>query len=134
MALSKASPFPSIRPGNIGAPAPSEDVDRSQLLGTVQVIGMFAFEAARRIQCKRWGLATGDDRVPTLTARQLDCIALIACGKTDREIGIILELSPHTVRDYVEDAMRRYDVYKRTELVARCLFDGQICYRSFCRA
>jgi len=106
----------------------------AQLLGAVQVIGMFAFEAARRIQCKRWGLATGDDGVPTLTPRQLDCIALVACGKTDREIGIILDLSHHTVRDYVEDAMRRYDVFKRTELVARCLFDGQICYRSFCRS
>lgn len=104
------------------------------LLGTVQLIGMFAFEAARRLQLKHWGIIADEQAVPALSPRQLDCIALVACGKTDKEIGIILGLSQHTVRDYVDDAMRRYDVYKRTELVVRALFDGQICYRTLFRS
>lgn len=105
----------------------------AQLLGCVQIIGTFAFEAARRLQRKRWKLSIDEHDVPSLSQRQIDCIALIACGKTDKEMGIILGLSPHTVRQYVDDAMRRYDVFKRTELVVRALFDGQICYRALIR-
>ncbi|CAM8658570.1 LuxR family transcriptional regulator [Sphingobium cupriresistens] len=99
------------------------------LLGAAQLIGMFAFEAARRLQRARWLPGVEQPEVPALSQRELDCIDLVACGKTDPEIGVILGISRYTVRQYVDEAMRKYDVYKRTELVVRALFDGQICYR-----
>ncbi|KFL45176.1 helix-turn-helix transcriptional regulator [Sphingobium sp. SA2] len=91
---------------------------------------MFAFEAARRLQRARWAPGTKTPDIPALSQRELDCIALVGCGKGNAEIGGILNISPNTVRQYIEDAMRKYDVYKRTELVVRALFDGQICYRA----
>lgn len=102
----------------------------ADLLGAAQVIGMFAFEAARRLQRARWAPGTKTPDIPALSQRELDCIALVGCGKGNAEIGGILNISPNTVRQYIEDAMRKYDVYKRTELVVRALFDGQICYRA----
>lgn len=102
----------------------------ADLRGAAQLVGMFAFEAARRLQRARWAPGTQIPEIPTLSQRELDCIALVACGKGNSEIGGILKISPNTVRQYIDEAMRKYDVYKRTELVVRALFDGQICYRA----
>ena len=82
------------------------------------------------MQRARWAPGTQVPEIPTLSQRELDCIALVACGKGNSEIGGILKISPNTVRQYIDEAMRKYDVYKRTELVVRALFDGQICYRA----
>lgn len=99
-------------------------------LGGAQLVAMFAFEAARRLLRLRWGDTAKIGAVPALSPRQLDCIALIACGKADGEIAIILGVSEPTVHQHIREAMRRYGVYKRTQLVVRALFDGQICFRS----
>lgn len=71
--------------------------------------------------------------VPQLTQRQLDCLLFVANGKSDWAIGKILGLSPATVHQHVGDAMRRYSVATRTQLVVRALFDSQICYNEALR-
>ena len=90
-----------------------------------QLVGSFAFEAGRRLLGR-----LGDDAPwrlpPRLTPRQKDCVSLIAQGKTDWEIGRILGIAETTVRDYIEDACRRYDVRRRVQLVVRALHDGQL--------
>ena len=96
-----------------------------QLYGIAQLIGGFAFEAARRISHSRdiWI----DGRV-TLTDRQVDCVLWAARGKTDYEISIILGISHETVIQHLKMARERYGVQKRTMLAVRALFDGLISF------
>jgi LuxR family transcriptional regulator, quorum-sensing system regulator CciR len=96
-------------------------------LPRAQVIGAFAFETARRIiRARRRSQRQGE--VPALTTRQLDCVTLVAMGKTDWEIGRILGISESTAHEHIEAARKRYGVSKRTQLVIRALFDGQITF------
>lgn len=62
----------------------------------------------------------------TLSPRQIDCVALVAQGKSDWEISQILGLGRDTVHEYVEGARRRYDVRRRTQLVLRAVRDGHL--------
>jgi LuxR family quorum-sensing system transcriptional regulator CciR len=105
----------------------------TNLLGAAQLVATFAFEAARRLLRDRWRQPGDLPVVPTLSPRQLDCVALVACGRGDGEIAHILGLSEPTVHQHINEAMRRYGVSKRTQLVVRALFDGQICYRESVR-
>lgn len=96
-------------------------------LPKAQLIGAFAFEAARRImRARRRDKEAGE--VPALTERQLACVTLVAMGKSDWEIGRILGISQATAHEHIEAARRRYGVSKRTQLVIRALFDGQITF------
>jgi LuxR family quorum-sensing system transcriptional regulator CciR len=91
-------------------------------LAAAHHLACFAFEAARRLQ----GAKTGPP--PALTQRQLDCIVLVARGKSNWVAGQLLGLSDQTVHKYVEAAKARYGVATRTELVVRALNDGQISF------
>lgn len=88
-----------------------------------QLVGNFSYDAARRI----WALEQKDkpdqDRVK-LTQRQVECILLIAKGKTDWEISRILGLAEDTVTEHIKNARLRYDVARRSQLVIRALNDG----------
>lgn len=92
-----------------------------------QLVGSFAFEAARRICCARCPPRL---QAVQLTARQRDCVELVAQGKTDWEIATILGLKEDSVTKVVDAARRRYDVANRTELVVAALFDGQISFNT----
>lgn len=94
--------------------------------GCAQIVAMYSFEVARRLTSK--GKAF-QGAIPELTQRQLDCLVFVGSGKTNWEISKILGVSEDTVRKHVLDAMRRYNVGKRTLLIVRALFDGQLCYR-----
>ncbi len=67
--------------------------------------------------CEEWielgllihGLAVGElyggeDPVPTLSRREIECLHWTALGKDQRDIALILSLSEHTVRDYTKSA------------------------------
>lgn len=56
-----------------------------------------------------------------LTWRERDCLARIARGASSKEIARQLDLSIHTVNEYVESAMRKLDAASRTEAVAKAL-------------
>ncbi|MCB4861766.1 LuxR family transcriptional regulator [Sphingobium sp. PNB] len=97
-------------------PLSAEEILTARLLGSVaydrarELLG----EAAKTLTC-----------VP-LSPRQVECIALVAQGKSDWEIGQILGLSRDTVHEYVESARRRYGVRRRTQLVLRAVRDGHL--------
>lgn len=90
-----------------------------------QLIGAFAFEAARRISGSRDVLA---DQSPILTDRQRDCVLWAARGKTDWEISVILGVGHETVIQHLKHARERYGVQKRALLAVRALFDGLISF------
>jgi len=102
------------------ARSPGENLDADQL-PFVQLIGAFAFEAARRMRRTRLAPAPVE-----LTDRQRDCVIWAARGKSDWEIGRILGISQETVIEHMKHARERYGVGKRTLLAVHALFDGTI--------
>ncbi len=94
-------------------------------LPVAQLVGAFAFEAARRLARMR-GAASPPPR--RLTDRQRDCVLWAARGKSDWEIAQILGISHGTVIEHLKHARERYGVTKRTMLAVSALFDGTISF------
>jgi DNA-binding CsgD family transcriptional regulator/tetratricopeptide (TPR) repeat protein len=59
-----------------------------------------------------------------LSPRELDVVRLIVEGRTNRQIAQNLVLSPKTVANHVDSAMRKLGVSSRTVLAARAVEDG----------
>ena len=95
------------------------------LAPAAQFFGYHAFEAGRRLADRRYRQAAGP---VALTTRQLDCLVLVARGKTDSEIAELLGISRETAQEHVEAAKARLRVAARTQLVARALFHGLISF------
>lgn len=90
-------------------------------LPLLQLVGAFAFEAARRMRRARFPAP----RV-TLTDRQRECVMWAARGKSDWEIATVLGVSEATVGEHLRHAYERYGVGKRTLVAVHALFDGTI--------
>jgi len=108
-------------------------------LPMAQLIGDFAYEAAR--QLLRAGICFIGrpanrpserpdclQRAPNLTTRQLECIILMARGKTDWEISRILGLHEQTVTQHLNEARRRCGVSRRSELAIHALYHGHVTF------
>lgn len=65
---------------------------------------------------------------PRLSRRELQCLHLLAAGKSDWEIARILGISVETARQYVRRARAAYDVVSRTQLVVHGLRDAWISF------
>ena len=63
---------------------------------------------------------------PLLSRRQRECLQWVRAGKTDWEIAQILNLSEHTVIEYLEEARKRLGVRTRTQAVIEAIIRGQI--------
>lgn len=101
-----------------GAPLPQKNLLMAQL------IGGFAYDAARQILFPRH-----DGEVPhrgALTTRQLECVVLVARGKTDWEIARLLGITEETVTAHINEARRRYQVSRRAQLPVQALYRGDI--------
>lgn len=94
--------------------------ERSLML--TQLVGLFAFAAARRIVLA----AERATNPPHLSPKQRDCVVLAGQGKSDSVIAQLLGLSENTVTNYLAAARERYDVATRTQLVTCALADGEI--------
>lgn len=94
----------------------------SNLLGMAQMIGVFAFQAARRI--------VGGERPsaprPRLHPRPRDCVMLVGRGLSNKQIARALSLTPRTVDGYMTEARELFEAHGRTELVVSALFAGEI--------
>lgn len=53
-----------------------------------------------------------------LTEREVECLTWVALGKTDIEIGLIINRSPSTARFHVEKAVEKLGASNRTQAVA----------------
>lgn len=93
-------------------------------LPMAQLVGSYAFQAARKLILRN--LSGNDLQRPKLTTRQIECVALIAQGHSDRQIAEALGLKPATVNEYIEDACRRYNVSRRIQLAFHAVHDGYL--------
>ena len=105
----------------------------SGIIPAVQYVACFAFEAARRLSLVEDKLDRSMPRAPDLTQRQLDCIVLMAQGKSDWDTGKILGISQRTVQEHLDTARKRYSVGSRTQLLVRTLFDNQLGFQDIIR-
>ena len=95
---------------------------RASRLHCAELVGAHALCAARRLRH-----AAAPMR-PHLSRRELQCLRLVALGKTDWEIARILGLSHHTAHQYVTRARAAYDTVSRTQLVVYGLRDAWISF------
>lgn len=98
---------------------------QAEHLAATQLVGTFAFEAARRL-VKRENQKLHDPA--RISNRERDCLIWVARGKSDSEIATILGISPETVHQYVKQARANYDAVSRSQLVAHALFSGTISF------
>jgi DNA-binding CsgD family transcriptional regulator len=99
-------------------------LDRAQIyLGAVQMIGIFSFQAARRLLGEQ---PTKPAQPPKLHPRPRDCVVLAGRGNTNKRIARALDLTPRTVDGYLTDARRSFDAHDRTELVVSAVLAGEI--------
>lgn len=61
-----------------------------------------------------------------LSDRELEVVRLVAFGSTGPEIAEELQISHHTVRTHVRNAMAKVDARSRAHLVAKTLGAGQV--------
>lgn len=98
---------------------------QAESLATAQLVGTFAFEAARRLAKHEHQKLQDPAR---FSDRERDCLIWVARGKSDSEIATILGISPETVHQYVKQARANYDAVSRSQLVAHALFSGTISF------
>ena len=94
-------------------------------LALLQLVGAFAFEAARRMRRSHFAAAP-----VRLTDRQREVVMWAASGKSDWEIARILRVSEDTIGEHMRNAARRYGVGKRTLVAINALFDGTIGFQT----
>ena len=92
------------------------------LLGIAQMIGVFAFQAGKRII----GQIPLPGPHPRLHPRPRDCIVLAGRGYSNKEIARALALTPRTVDGYLTEARRLFDANDRTELVVSAVLAGEV--------
>ncbi|HUA25240.1 MAG TPA: LuxR family transcriptional regulator [Steroidobacteraceae bacterium] len=89
----------------------------------VDALATYLFTALYRARAP-WSLALPVD----LTRRERECLALVALGMTDWEIGHLLNLSEFTVHSHIEHAKQRFGVSTRMQAVMLALMCGAITY------
>ena len=97
------------------------EVDPHALMA-IQLMSVYLYEAALKLKTK----VNIVRKKPTL--RQIDCLQMIAMGKSDWSISKILGISENTVKFHVKAILNHYDVATRNQAVIRALFYGDITY------
>ena len=69
------------------------------------------------------GFIFGENR-PHLTERELECLRWISAGKDASEIAVILNISPHTTRDYLKSARYKLDCVTSAQAVSKAVALG----------
>ena len=91
-------------------------------LGPAQMIGIFAFQAARRLVLGQREPAPR----PRLHPRPRECVLLAGRGLSNKEIARTLELTPRTVDGYLTEARELFAVHGRTTLALSAVFAGEV--------
>ena len=61
-----------------------------------------------------------------VSPREADCMRWVLKGKSDTEIGLILEISHTTVKFHIERVKKKLDVKTRTQAVATLVSLGYL--------
>lgn len=100
-----------------GGEATRDLTDRSRLVARHMGAGSFA-ETMLLLRVVATGAAPARSLSATLTPRETEVLSWLAKGKTNRDIGDILGLSPRTVNKHLEHIYEKLGVETRTAAVA----------------
>ncbi len=93
----------------------TEDVDALELIGVHGYSKLLdIYDAAKQKGTVR------------LTPREVDVLHYVACGKTDIEIGRLLNLGHYSVKDHLSNARRKLGAANRAHCVVIAIRDGHI--------
>jgi DNA-binding CsgD family transcriptional regulator len=70
--------------------------------------------------------APASARSQRLSVRERDVLGGLANGSSTEQIGVILTMSPHTVRTHLRNIMRKLEANTRAHAVAIAVGDGAI--------
>ncbi|WP_284205992.1 LuxR family transcriptional regulator [Mesorhizobium tianshanense] len=73
-----------------------------------------------------FGSSSGNEKTPTLSQREKECILWTARGKSSWETGKILGISVNTVNFHVKNAMRKLETASRTAAAIKAVSFGLI--------
>ncbi|MEZ5758380.1 MAG: LuxR family transcriptional regulator [Emcibacteraceae bacterium] len=97
------------------------EVDPHALMA-IQLMAIYLYETAIKMKTKSFS----QRKKPT--ARQIECLQMIAMGKSDWAVSKILGISENTVKFHVKAILNHYKVATRNQAVIRALFYGDISY------
>jgi LuxR family quorum-sensing system transcriptional regulator CciR len=128
--LGEGFTVPAHMPGDIQASCsfaavPGRKLDEDGLV-LARLIADDAFKAARRLIGYREFME--QMRSAPLTRRQRECLAWVAAGKTDWEIGQIIGIREGSVRRHISGACARLGAVKRPQAVFLACRGGAISY------
>jgi LuxR family transcriptional regulator, quorum-sensing system regulator BjaR1 len=89
----------------------------------LEVIGIYSYHALKRAIAQ---MTREVSEHQPLTAREREIMQWVAYGKSDDEIGEILNLSTTTVTSHVENAKRKLNTFRRTYAVVQAVRYGEI--------
>jgi len=92
----------------------------------LHVISIFAYARTRTLRSHEAKPALQNERRHLLTAREREVLKWVACGKTDWEIGEILDISRETSFAHVRNCCRKLDALTRPQAVAKAMMSGEI--------
>lgn len=69
-----------------------------------------------------------------LTRREVEVVALLASGKSNRDIGLVLEITETTVKSHMRSIFAKLDVLSRTEAVATASRRGLVDFDALNRS
>jgi transcriptional regulator EpsA len=76
--------------------------------------------AFQRAMAANDGPSTSHDTMHPLTARELDILNWVMKGKSNYEIGAIVNLSPLTVKNHLQNIYKKLNVHNRVQAISRC--------------
>jgi len=89
----------------------------------LEIIGIYSQQALKRALVRE----QRDDAAHTpLTPREREIMQWVAVGKSDDEIGEILNIGATTVTSHVENAKKKLDAFRRTYAVVQAIRFGEI--------
>jgi DNA-binding CsgD family transcriptional regulator len=90
---------------------------RPELHSTLLMLSCYLHDAVRTL----WLRQSPKTALPTLTAREKQCLRWSASGKTSNEIGTILGISQNTVYFHLKKAATKFDVYGTRHAISRAM-------------
>ena len=110
VALSREAELPSAAPMSLKLLLPFIDTALRQM----------APAPVRQAPCSRFDMQHRNAaRVPVLSERERQIMVWVAMGKTNPEIGMILDISEFTVKNHMKSIFSKLDVTNRAQAVAK---------------
>lgn len=66
------------------------------------------------------------EKLEQLSERELEVLKLVATGHYNKDIGCILSISEHTVKNHLSNVFRKIDCYDRTQAAIFCIRNGLV--------